>query len=236
MADCWMAFSANKNITSLKVASMDLYKDFLEKHSKDSGPVVSRADTSNKRELSPSTPPPAAKRTESATRRVSPNQESTSSVVNKASAITPIALFHEREGAGKVVFTYDPNNLPQPAAPSTKAPRCTVYYDYDTNVKEPYQHAFTVLEERSKALNEHLLDLGEAMTEVYGLDKEPENEDMVALEAVGTPRQNKVCCIGRICNSVSTDMVTTMMILYLFLRACVFSCSHAVLYMRYNIH
>jgi hypothetical protein len=67
---------------------------------------------------------------------------------------------------------------------------------------------FTPLEERAKALDQHLVDMGEVMVERYGLGKQDEDNEtgIAGLEAVGVPRQDMVCCIGRVCNAVRASI------------------------------
>ena len=117
--------------------------------------------------------------------------------------------YGERQAAGKVVSEFDPNKLDTSVElPSTTtAPRCTISQEFETNVKKRYRHMFTTLEERSKALDDHMVELGDVMVKRYGLgkheDDEEDNETGIAgLENVGVPRQDKICCIGRICNEV----------------------------------
>jgi hypothetical protein len=59
---------------------------------------------------------------------------------------------------------------------------------------------FTTLEERAKILDDQLVTMGEEIMEsCLGGD------DVAELEAVGVPRQDKVTCVGRICNEVSWE-------------------------------
>lgn len=136
--------------------------------------------------------------------------------------------YSERPNSGKVVFTFQPaQELTSSAAAAASASselapkrKCVVSHScFPTNVRKPYRHAFTTLEERSNALNDRLEEMGDYMKERYGLGNEDGGGDengrdesrgdgesggaVAGLEAVGVPRQEKVCCIGRICNSVS---------------------------------
>jgi hypothetical protein len=211
MAECWGAFSINKNISSLTLASLDVFKDYLEKQIRESGPIVSRP--SNKRERVQDTPP-AKKRGVDQTHRVTPNVDvvkqlsSNNNIKDNTTSQVVRVSYNEREGAGKVIATYNPHNLASRSSSTTATtrPRCQIDYDFSTNVTQAYRHMYTTPEERSAALNDHLVELGNIMIEHFGLDKEPGdddgNEDDMILEAVGVPRQGNVCCIGRICNSV----------------------------------
>jgi hypothetical protein len=60
------------------------------------------------------------------------------------------------------------------------------------------------LDERAKALDRQLVELGDAMVKQYGLGQE------IPLEGVGVPRQEVICCIGRICNAVRCASVTAL--------------------------
>jgi len=118
--------------------------------------------------------------------------------------------YSERSSAGKVVFTYEPSELEGTEAmeietQSEPAQRCNISYDFDTNVQKPYRHMFTTLQERAQALDVQLEELGHSIQERYGLGVDGEISEttgIAGLEAVGVPRQEKVCCIGRICNAV----------------------------------
>ena len=107
--------------------------------------------------------------------------------------------YGERKNAGQVIVTFNPNNLPAITTNESSLRRCEVSASFPTNVKKPYRHMFTTLEERSNALDGHLVKMGEEMIERYGIGKD---DGIAALEAVGIPRQDKVCCIGRVCNEV----------------------------------
>lgn len=141
-------------------------------------------------------------------RRVSLSPAPPNSLQDSRTANLP--KYGDRQSAGKVVASFNPNKLEAVDADmgtSRSARRCTVSSSFSTNVQEPYRHMFTTLEERAKALDEHLVTLGQDMVERYGLGVQDEaNETGIAgLEAVGVPRQEKICCLGRICNAVSTS-------------------------------
>lgn len=125
------------------------------------------------------------------------------------------ALYDDRKGAGKVMDTWNPNKLSDATVKhqSMNKPRCIVSSsDFSaTNTKHRYRHMNTTVEEVARILDEHLVRLGEMMIEHYGLGKDGEmvegegsTDSIPCLEAVGVPRQETVCCIGRICNEVST--------------------------------
>ena len=68
------------------------------------------------------------------------------------------------------------------------------------------------MDERAKALDDQLVKMGKIMMERYNIpdgsdesamDVDANDDTAIApLEAVGVPNQDKVCCIGRICNAV----------------------------------
>jgi hypothetical protein len=232
IAECWEAFSLNKNLTTLNEHSLPGFQLALSKDSNkssfalDTGAVVSRPMLGKRQspntdgESLPSVTPPSSKRsnvtfpdsTYSAVDAIaSKRRVSLSPAPPKLLADSPpstLPKYGERKEAGKVVVTFNPNKLEatesSSATPASSSPKCNVSTEFVTNVQEPYRHMFTPMEERAKALDQHLVDLGEVMVERYGLGKQDEeNETGIAgLEAVGVPRQDVVCCIGRICNAV----------------------------------
>jgi hypothetical protein len=233
IAECWEAFSLNKNLTALDDHNFAGYQLALSKDSDnssfsmDTGAVVSRPNLGKRQSRSPSntdgeslpsvTPP--SKRfnvtfddsTYSAVDAVASNRRVSLSPappgILSQTPISTLPKYGERKDVGKVVVTFNPNKLE--AAESTSAissaPKCTVSTDFVTNVQEAYRHMFTPLEERAKVLDQHLVDMGEVMVERYGLGKQDEDNEtgIAGLEAVGVPRQDMVCCIGRVCNAVS---------------------------------
>ena len=162
------------------------------------------------------------------------------SATNKTAAITPApptavkplraAKYGERTNVGQTVATYNPSNLADHAVSATDDmedgpnPRCTIDATLDgtsVNVTKPYRYMFTPLEDRAKALDDHLVGLGEEIMERFDIKakeagkkdassnkadgdaKEGDADKAIApLESVGVPRQEAVCCIGRICNEV----------------------------------
>jgi hypothetical protein len=231
IAECWEAFSLNKNLTDLNDHCFAGYQLALSKDSDkssfamDTGAVVSRPTLGKRQspntdgESLPSVTPPSKRSnvtfddsTFSAVdavaskRRVSLSPAPPGILAETPSSTLP--KYGERKGAGNVVVTFNPNKLEATestsATPMSLAPKCTVSTDFVTNVQEPYRHMFTPMEERAKALDQHLVDLGEVMVERYGLGKQDEDNEtgIACLEAVGVPRQDMVCCIGRVCNAV----------------------------------
>ena len=106
--------------------------------------------------------------------------------------------YEERTGVGKVVVAYHPKHaFKAEHIPATGKPRCTISTDFETNLTKAYRHMFTPLEERARILDDHLMSLGDKIMESLA------TEDVADIEAVGVPRQDKVTCVGRICNEVS---------------------------------
>ena len=95
--------------------------------------------------------------------------------------------------------TYNPKELVAVEQSDNSKRKCVISTDFETNVKAPYRHMFTVLEERAAVLEKELLEKHEEFAETYNFG----SEQIADLEAVGVPRQDKICCIGRICNAVS---------------------------------
>lgn len=235
MAECWEAFSLNKNLDALNEHSLDSYRAALKKETDSSGvmemtgavvsrPALGKRQAADENNLPSVTPPakrfnvtfdgstPSAVDSVASNRRVSLSPAPPGSLQDTRPVV---AKYNERQGAGKVVVTYNPNKLQAVEAEAaadnsttTAEPKCTVSTDLKSNVTKPYRHMFTTMEDRAKALDRHLVDLGEDMVERYGLGKVDEESEtgIAGLEAVGVPRQDKVCCIGRICNAVSDSL------------------------------
>jgi hypothetical protein len=216
LAECWEAFSLNKNVKTLDDHSFAAFRTQLIKTCNNNevldDVVVDDSAVlrvTNKKHDTPSAvvTPAHNKRHQidhgsrdenpsSSNRRVSmsPNAQITTN-----NPPTTLASYEHRKGSGTVVAEYNPHQLPSAAVSSELArPRCRVWHDFATNVKEPYRHYFTVIEERAVALDNMLQEKYEQFSEQYQFG----SEQLAGLEAVNIPRQDKICCIGRICNSV----------------------------------
>jgi DNA polymerase alpha subunit B N-terminal len=123
------------------------------------------------------------------------------------SSSAPQTTYGERQGAGKVVVSYTPSSRTD--SPTTAVdgsatsnnkgrPKCIISTAFDTNALEPYRHWFTVFEDRSMALDLQLRQHSDFFDTHYNFG----SEQIAALEAIGIPRQETICCIGRICNAV----------------------------------
>jgi DNA polymerase alpha subunit B N-terminal len=148
-----------------------------------------------------------------------------------SSSYTP-PKYEERKNAGKVVVRLQVNETitsiqqsatavaSTTASPHTKNAKCSIAYThFETNVTKPYRHLFSTMDDRANALDKHLVRWEDIMKDQYKIRGRDDNNmmggennnnhednnndlDIAPLEEVGTPRQDKVCCIGRICNAV----------------------------------
>ena len=232
MGLCWEAFSINREVTELDEHCFESFRTALIKYADDNSPAPD--NTISSRPVKRSTPPsvtPPTKRTHINHRA---NASSTSQQVPdsiddgrrrlslcpelpKSSANTTTSSYEERKDVGKVVQSWNPYNLPEHVGQHVlKKPRCFISTcDFTNNIKHSFRHMNTTIEEEARILDQHMVQLGEKMTERYGLgdDKATECEvstnAVASLEAVGVPRQEPVCCIGRICNEVSLQLDST---------------------------
>ena len=222
LADSWEAFSLNKKIATLDETS---FKAFRKQVIKDSdvpnmvvdaehGAVMTRPKRPAAHVITPSTN--HKKRTAATPFDSTPNNiNADKKNNNNASRIsmspqraggavrTPSTrpLYSEqRKDAGKEVASYNPNNIVSVPASTTEKTRCVVSYSgiCATNVPQPYRHLFTVSEERSLQLNKMIEDKQKEFSEKFNFG----TDQIAALQPVGIPLQDTICCIGRICNSV----------------------------------
>lgn len=128
----------------------------------------------------------------------------------------PLPKYEERTKVGQVAASFNPKEWPAIAAPTTTGAgkqRCVIEakdlfgnaattITTSNNITEPYRHMFTAISERAQALEEHLQSMGQQIIDKYGIS---DGENGIApLEQVNIPRQETVCCVGRICNEVRT--------------------------------
>ena len=208
----------------------------------------SSSSNNKKRPVLPAVTPPASKQqrlpntaasatssTSSSSRvSLSPAPPGSLAAAAASTAARSLPKYEERKGAGQVVVTFDPHQVGVGASvsplPSTQ-PKCTVSYEFPTNVSASYRHMFTTLTERAHALDQQLVDTSRVLMQRYGLaaaeatavaehkdgDEQEEKASgggtstsangIAPLEAVGIPRQEPICCIGRICNAVRVIIV-----------------------------
>ena len=149
--------------------------------------------------------------TSSESRRVSLSPSapvlSFSSTATISSSVPQQLTYGERQGAGKVVMAFNPSArtvapssaIESGATDTSRArPKCTISTNFDTNVSEPYRHWFTVLDDRALELDLQLQQHSDLLNKQYNFG----SDQIAALEAIGVPRQETICCIGRICNAV----------------------------------
>jgi DNA polymerase alpha subunit B N-terminal len=212
MATCWEAFSLTKQVSELTSHTFEAYKTQVYKHSgmiplssTSDGAIQSR---NMKRQASMVTPPTAK-------RQATPNAKGSSSSVDSvaiknsdspttsARPAAPLPKYDERAKVGQLVASFNPKDWPAIVATSSPIDhRCFVRTDKfdNSNVAEPYRHMFTAISDRAQALENHLQKMGKNIIEKYGIS---DGENGIApLEQVNIPRQETVCCVGRICNEV----------------------------------
>lgn len=221
LAECWAAYSLNKNVQELDSHSFESFRTQVIKECGDkvgeigNGAVITRVGKRQSAATNiPSVTPPS-KRPNIAGKSADDNSTSNSmdpappSALRSSDSVPVLNLekYEDRREPGKVVKTFNPDMLDASAFTARKSTKCTVSYaDFESNVKESYRHMFTTNDERANALDRHLVEMGDQMIERYNLgqiNEVDESADVAGLEAVGIPRQDKICCIGRICNSVS---------------------------------
>lgn len=212
----WETFSVNNAVNELDDHTLQSFRNDVVKKADKDGAVVSRSALGKRNSSTYVTPPNKRGATggggdlKTPTSAVDKVAHRVSMSPNKVTPLgtstTPAAVnlitYGERKNAGQVLVTFNPNDLLPMDSTDTEfsKPRCTISSDFSTNIQEPYRHMFTTCEERAQALDEHLEKMGQAMVTRYEIGKD---DGIAELEAVGVPRQDRVCCIGRICNEVS---------------------------------
>lgn len=210
------------------------------------GVVVARAGLGKRNNAPMVTPTPNKQRRVTKGELGNKNNSSAVDSIATASSISispekqpPVVLpkYNERTNVGKVVLAYNPHQLPLVTSTSQSQQNCVVdLSSYSTNTQEAHRHMFTPLDERSKALDQHLVHMGQEIANAYGIpqrndhedgdhddddaspiDNEKKknvgNDDIAPLEAVGVPRQDTVCCVGRICNEAHEGRINTTSVL-----------------------
>jgi hypothetical protein len=215
MATCWEAYSLTKKVSELSSHTFEAYKTQVYKHSEVAPPSVTSdgaiQSRNVKRQASTVTPP-------SAKRQQTPNNKASASSVDSValdSSGSPSAAtrtktpgprlptYEERTKVGSVAASFNPKEWPAIVpSPSAGKQRCVIdTQDFAThNITEPYRHMFTAISDRAQALEGQLQSTGQQIIEKYGIS---DGENGIApLEQVNIPRQEAVCCVGRICNEV----------------------------------
>lgn len=204
LAEIWESHSLNKAVFELNDLTFKAFRATVLKDASDipDTAIVSRPALSKRNGLPMVTPP--SKRLQSGDVKTQLSavdafaQVSTSPSMPSTPAVN-LPVYNERTEAGKIVLSFNPRNLARSAATLANSSRCTISTDFPTNVTKPYRHMFTPLEERARVLDEHLVAMGEEMVDRYAIGQD---EGIAELEAVAVPRQDKICCLGRICNEV----------------------------------
>ena len=233
IAECWEAYSLTKKVNTLDTHSfpafrLKLIKDVdnplalatIVNDDKNSAVRV----TATKRDMSSAVITPAHLNNKK--RPSSNSSESTSSDFRRVSfspsaaklsfsSTTTTSSFGDRQGSGKVVVTFNPSaRTVTPTSPiETKAtgtlerrPKCAITTTFDTNVTEPYRHWFTVMDDRALTLDLQLQQHTDMFNKQYNFG----SDQIAALEVIGIPRQETICCIGRICSAVSLIIISTV--------------------------
>ena len=136
---------------------------------------------------------------------------SVSSTPQRPKIMPVMPKYVERTGVGEVVTSFVSSNISKKSDDAAAAPseasrppnKCTISSTFPTNITKPYRHMFTTLQERAQALEDHLVDMGNAIIAKHGIRENSDDgadNGIAPLEAVNVPRQETVCCIGRICN------------------------------------
>lgn len=218
MATCWEAFSLTKKVSELTSHTFEAYEIQVRKQSEVTPPSMTSDGAiqtrSVKRQASMVTPPTAKRQHTSNGKVSSASASSVDSVAletnNSPTAAPrpeapPLPKYDERTKAGQIVASYNPKEWPviTPSAASG-SDRCVLKTDGLNNISEPYRHMFTATADRAQALEAHLLRMGQNIVEKYGIS---DGQNGIApLEQVNIPRQEAVCCVGRICNEVSCHL------------------------------
>ena len=136
-----------------------------------------------------------------------------------------IVKYDHRTDAGTVVTTYSPsNNIICTSKTSTPSNdnngrhdhnrRCIISTEEFTaaNVEKPYRYMFSTIQDRAAALESHLVDISQNIIDkLYSRNSDKVGADihgddvenkLSPLEQVNVPRQDTICCLGRICNEV----------------------------------
>ena len=137
---------------------------------------------------------------------VTPNKKLRPTISDKSH----LPQYNARKNVGAVVASFNPQLDPIEAndKPCSIDVAC-----FETNVPESYRTHFTTLDERARVLEDQLEQAMDLFAEKL--------DDSIPWEAVGVPRQEKIRCVGRICNSVGIDEYTdkcSYLVSYLYRR------------------
>jgi DNA polymerase alpha subunit B len=138
-----------------------------------------------------------------------PQSTSSAAVPRTGSSSSPVPLYADRKNVGQVIAHYNSNlSIANPDIIKTHQP--TLLYDeehFPTNVQSKYRFMFTTLEERARALDDHLTMMSRDMKQRFGLE-------MKNITPVGIPSTDEVTVVGRVCNEAHEGRInaTTIML------------------------
>ena len=173
--------------------------------------------SSQKRQKQPSPDVPTSSVDQLASKGNVPSPVRSSSTAAAKKVIPNLPKYEERTKVGHVVVSYPAGSVIEKKTDS-KQRRCilTTKCGEETNkdddvtrnnIKEPYRHMFTTLEDRANALERQLVRTKTAIIE--DIEKKRMNkknqagasdEVETSFEEVNVPRQHPSTCVGRICN------------------------------------
>lgn len=211
LVTCWEAFSLTHKVSELTNHSFDAYQAQVYKHVNTVSAEFSDStihSRSTKRQCRTHiVTPPMAKRLQRVNQ--SPlladamdfkKHHSLPLSSSDVAKYPPLLKYNERDNAGEVVFSFNPKCWPAISHIALPKKVCCVVSgeEFATNITEPYRHMFSVIPDRSQALEDQLVRIGEQIINKYGICT---GENGIApLEQVNVPRQEEICCVGRICN------------------------------------
>mmetsp|Transcript_6307 Transcript_6307/g.9703 ORF Transcript_6307/g.9703 Transcript_6307/m.9703 type:complete len:604 (+) Transcript_6307:167-1978(+) len=190
LAEVWEAHSINKNISELTDHTFPGYRAQVMKDFENNDSAVMTRLAQKRTTASSVTPSPTKRQAVDVTTSAVDNV-ATSVAISPEKMSMPKCTYDDRSGVGKVVVSFGQKKNTEQLDPSLNRV-CTISSDFDTNIVDAYRHMNYPLEERAKVLEEQLVTMGDAIISQYTGDAE--------IEAVGVPRQDKILCVGRICN------------------------------------
>eukprot|EP00980_Cylindrotheca_fusiformis_P026218 scaffold15514_cov129-Cylindrotheca_fusiformis.AAC.26 len=213
MAECWEAFSLTKNVSELTDHTFQSYRLQLIKDSDATTGIETSMGAVQfrnlKREATNMVTPPAAKRQQPQGSGPSSLDSIAREDASSPRRIIKLPIFEERTRIGEVVASYNSTAFTSTAS-RKKRVQCIIQQDIQ-NIRKPYRHMFTAMEERAAVLESQLIDLGNQIVAQYGIG---DGENGIApLEQVNVPRQERVCCVGRICNEAHEGKLNSTSVL-----------------------
>lgn len=210
MGTCWEAFSLTNNVSELTSHTFEGYKAQVYRHSESTSPSITNEGSVQfrncKRQSSAHlVTPPAAKRNQAYTAAFDSSVSMAGQANQSSPGATSTPKYEERSKAGHVDVSFNPKRWPAFSVTSPAVThRCVIDskgIPHSKNITEHYRHMFSTLSDRAQALENHLVYLGQQIIEKHGISN-GEN-GFAPLEQIIAPRQDVVCCVGRICNEAS---------------------------------